>query len=594
MTGRTIRFRIPTGAGWVFIVWLALGGLAFYSLTYDFFGARIGLDYSYFLPWLMSGYYWFLHNGLAIPWFSPAFCAGIPHFANPQSMYYSLPQLLTVFTDPMTSVIITVWVFGFIGFAGMWLLASLYTRSPAICAFAALAFGLNDMYLWRMYVGHFSFHAMMLMPLVCYLLLKPEAPMKRWLDALLAGVLLAYFIQSGCSVLVVPVGACLILVLFAMSRGMEVWQRFAVALAVALLLSVVKLVAVYYFMAQFPRSLYTLPGTRSILASIELTLRGLFWPPGQKLINQMVTNRDFAISAVEMNYSVGLVPVYVVLACGFDLLRQRHWPRPTWKWLPIGLLLCLPIVLDVHQPAWDHFLKSLPYFANVSTLFRWNLIYLLPAILLCVRLMEMTAGAERTVAPIAALAVIPAALIYAPHGLQLYSPAPIVAAWHRAHVTRQVPPIRRLKVSLVDGERLSTLNADNDFLQGSSQIVCNEPMFGYRLEKFRFDQVFHGPVFAARAGGYNFYLPQCFLFPEQNQCRKGDRFSLNQRRQLLEFTHYRAFPFRMPMVQKIAIWVSYVSFILSLAFGCARLLLFLSDVKANVRPRQPQAGVEPR
>ena len=583
---------LSKGSSLVFLVWLAVAGLAFHGLTHGFFGRRIGVDYDYFFPWLLSGYYWFLHNGLAIPWFTPALCAGIPHFANPQSMFYALPQVLTFFANPLIAVQITVWVFGFIGFAGMWLLATLYTRSPAVCAFAALAFALNDMNLWRMYVGHLSFHAFMLLPLVCYLLLKPEPAMKRWLDALLAGGLLAYFVHSGASVLVVPVGACMVLVLLALGKGRDPWLRLLVALAFGSLLSLVKLVAVYYFMAQFPRSLYPLPGTGSVLASLELTLRALVWPPGQHEINRLVTHHAFLIEPVELNYAIGLSTLLVIVACGIDLLWRGRRPTPNWRWVPIGLLLCLPVALDVHSPLWDHFLKSLPYFANVSSLFRWNLIYLVPAILLAVRLLELTPDADRTVAPIAALAVVPAALSYAPDYQQLYDPAPIVTAWQKASTTRQVPPVRELKESLVDGERASTVGADDVLVHGASQIVCNEPLFGYRLENFRFDQVFRGPVFGVRAGGYNFYRPECFLFPHQNQCTRGDRFGVDQATRLLRLTDYDSMAFRMPAIQRASIWISYVSFILLLGIGIARFLIFVLEIQSRMRLGQSERGVE--
>lgn len=580
MSGRRLAVRVPGSSVWVFLVWLGVAAVAFHVLTQGFFGARIGLDYDYFLPNLLAGDYWFLHNGLAIPWFTPAFCAGIPYFANPQSMYYAVPQLLAFVTDPMTSVIITVWLFAAIGFAGTWLLASLYTRSASICLFASLAFALNDMYLWRMYVGHLTFHAVMLLPLVCYLLLKKEETIRRWLDAVLAGALLAYFIHAGTSVLVVPAGACIVLVLLTMDNSVQVWKRLLVALIAASLLSLAKLVAVYYFMAQFPRSLYPLPGTSSIATSIELTLRSLLWPPGPQTISRLVTHHTFLIEPVELNYALGIVPVFVIVVCGAELLWRRRWPVPSWKWLPVGLLLCLPVALDVYQPTLQGLLKDLPYFANVSSLFRWNMIYLLPAILLGVRLLEAVPNAARNIAPVAALAIIPGALTYAPRYIQLYNPAAVVGAWRKANENGRVPPVRELDESLVGGERVSTVGANDALTHGASQIVCNEPLFGYRLENFRFDAVYRGMAFGIRSGRFNFYRPECFLFPDQNQCRKGDRFSVDQGAQLLRFTGYRSIRFNMPVAQRIAIWVSYLSFILLLGIGAARLWIFMRPERA--------------
>src|SRR5262249_31570783 len=65
----------------------------------------LGTDYSYFFPYLLSGVQWIHRNGwLTIPYFTSDYCGGIPWLANPQSVFYSAPQFLTVLTDPITAV----------------------------------------------------------------------------------------------------------------------------------------------------------------------------------------------------------------------------------------------------------------------------------------------------------------------------------------------------------------------------------------------------------------------------------------------------------------------------------------------------------
>ena len=47
---------------------------------------RIGEDYSYFFPYLLSGAQWISQNGwLTVPYFTPDYCGGIPWLANPSS-----------------------------------------------------------------------------------------------------------------------------------------------------------------------------------------------------------------------------------------------------------------------------------------------------------------------------------------------------------------------------------------------------------------------------------------------------------------------------------------------------------------------------
>jgi hypothetical protein len=43
----------------------------------------LGHDYTYFFPALLNGYFWFMENGFAVPWFTPAQCGGVASYPNP-------------------------------------------------------------------------------------------------------------------------------------------------------------------------------------------------------------------------------------------------------------------------------------------------------------------------------------------------------------------------------------------------------------------------------------------------------------------------------------------------------------------------------
>ena len=254
----------------LFFVLLCLAGVGYHALTRSFYEGSIGGDYTYFLPWLLSGYYWFLGNGLDLPWFTPAMCAGVPFFPNPQSMFYSVPQALTFITDPLTAVIVTGWLFALIGFIGMWHLAGLWTRLPIVTGFAAMAFTFNGLFLARMSAGHLTNHVYMLLPLLCYWLLRPSRRFTGILDSIIVGAMLAYFVHAGASVMIVPFGAAMVLVLLIMAKTREVFVRLTIAAVAAIVLALGKLTAIAYFMAQFPRDLYPLPGADSLLNAFYL------------------------------------------------------------------------------------------------------------------------------------------------------------------------------------------------------------------------------------------------------------------------------------------------------------------------------------
>ena len=76
----------------------------------------IGHDFRHQLPRLFIGAFHFWQNGLAVPHYTPSLCGGIPLFADPQSMYYSLPQLLTLFLDPLRAIHLSNLCFYLVGY----------------------------------------------------------------------------------------------------------------------------------------------------------------------------------------------------------------------------------------------------------------------------------------------------------------------------------------------------------------------------------------------------------------------------------------------------------------------------------------------
>jgi len=551
---------------------------------------HLGHDYGYFLPHLLNGYYWFLGNGLSIPWFTPAFCAGIPFFANPQSLYYSVPQLLTFLVDPLASVMLTYYLFGWLGFIGCYWLASLYSRSSLICCFAGMAFMLNGFYATRMVVGHLSFHAFMLLPLILFLLLKTSPKGREWPAAIGAGVLLAYFVHAGAGVIVVPVGVCMLVVMLSRIYSSGLWIRLVVAGVIAAGLSLGKLVAVSYFMGEFQRPSYSLPGFQSLLPAMHFALASLTWPLDSSTVNQMLVNKAFIFGDEESNYSTGVVPLAIAL---LGLLRyHRHVLKSKLVTVLMSGVLSLPLLVNIYSPDWHPVLKSLPYFSSASSLLRWQLIYILPVILMaCVVLERVRSSADRgwPVLMTAAIlsVVLPALLMDAisqsSPAKRPYDASQIVLGYYAAKTNGAPPSLTHLEESLSGGLRVHVVGADDVLTRGASQLVCNEPLFGYRLESFRFDQVFAGGVLAQHQGHYNLYRPECMLYPEQNACAAGDRFAPEQLGALQQFTRYQPIPFELPWLQRLANVITLLTVIATVLLLVVGLVLQVISMKYKQR-----------
>lgn len=541
---------------------LALASLVLYLMQSLLFGdeVQIGHDYGYFLPYLLGGHYWFLNNGLSAPWFTPALCAGIPHFANPQSAYYAIPQLLLIFVGPLASVKVTYFLFGLLGFAGAYKLARHLSEHTLVAVFVGFAFVLNGFVLSRVQVGHFSFHAYLLLPLICYLLLKPnlqQTTINRFLSLIVSGALLAYFIQAGAAVIVVPIGISLLLTLYQLKSNNQVWLRLIIAGTFGLLLCASKLVASWYFMQEFPRELYYLPGYDGFFTAVVATLRSLVWPMSMLDANAVIVNKSFLISIEELDYSLSIA--FIICLGTIYFYKQFQW-LPS-KILIVCLVLCMPLAVNTYQADWNNLLKSLPYFGTTTTLFRWNLIYILPLLLLSGKVLhhviERWQSRGQILAGIAIVAtiIVPIAGPYKDMP-RYYDPSLINAAYWQTRESGVIPVILNLEESTVGGKRSIAINSGDSLTRGASQIVCNEPLFGYWLENFRFEQVFAGGTFAQREGRFNFYRPECMVFPDENQCSKGERYSLAQVDELTRLVTWQAVAFQKPKIQVMAGYIN--------------------------------------
>ncbi len=109
---------------------------------------------------------------------------------------------------------------------------------------------------------------------------------------------------------------------------------------------------------------------------------------------------------------------------------------------------------------------------------------------------------------------------------------------------------------------------------GVSNIECYEALFGYRHEFFpQKDELYSGSIYKLKNGYFNMTNPACYTFPKENLCKQGDNFRLNQKKELENFASYKPFKFKLPIIQKIANKISFIS------LSCAILFLIYFAIK---------------
>ncbi|MGQ4809208.1 hypothetical protein NKDENANG_02623 [Candidatus Entotheonellaceae bacterium PAL068K] len=584
-----------TGGGCLILIYHGIFGQYFPNLN-----GRLGHDYSAFLPRLLDGYFWYRTNGpFAAHWFTPAFCGGVPLLPAPYDLYYSVPQFLSFVMDPLSASYLTFLLFAAIGFIAFYLLLrqAFFTTPPA-AFFGAGLFLFNGFYAHRLLIGHLTYHAFMLVPFISLFLLRPLPETRKaqaWrliFDCVMSGVLLAYTFQSGMINVIIP--SIISMIIIALIHGIlhrqlaTFWLRLTLAGILSLCLCAARLVATVAYLDSFPRESYPLPGVRSVVDAAVLLFQSLFLGPAHETAQEVLVNMQWLLDRHEFEFGVTFIPLLVLLLGGAAALHRcsisgawRRSRRDQWLLIgAMGVLLCLPILLNYYTPTWNALLKQIPIIKNNTTLTRWFCLYIPIVILLASLVVEKTALFKKYESSLVLLsmAVVITLNVVAERDFyhtQRYDPRVIVNAYHHSQSKDWSPRISHIDV-FVDraGRAVQPLGRNDVLAQGSSQLLCYEGMFGYRLENFPVKTLHPGSTLEVNNGRFNLKNPACYVYPTENDCAPGDHFTIDQRQATEAFITYRPFAFQVSIWQKAANLLNLISVGMVTAFlvfyGCIR------------------------
>ncbi len=588
---------MPLALGWIMI------GVHYLIFSQFFPNAqgKLGHDYQYNLPLLLDGYYWFLHNGLlSVPWFTPSFCGGMPLLANPATFYVSTAQFFTFLVDPLTSIRLSLLLFAGLGFWGFYfLLGRIFKTGSWTALLGGTIFLFNGLYAYRFVVGHLEFHAFMLTPLIAFLLLKEEAAtdrLWRWhvtRNIACCSLLISYAFMSGMTQLIVP--ALIAALLAALLAKLEFGEQIAMQQVLfrliwaglgAIGLSAAKLVAALSFLANFPRDSYLLPGVDSLGTLLLLIGESLSMGGSRIDSAAMIANSQWTLDRHEFEFGLTVVPFLLIIA-GL-ILNLRHLRSGLAKicstrHLPYLAqticLLAIPVLLNYYSPAWNFFLKTVPFIKNLSNFFRWFIIYIPFVIIVAALALEKTSLLQRVspyVAVVGILLVVTQNLLTdkAFYHDQPYDPSVILTAYQETKANGRPPPIINQVASRNESGQVALALGRNDALaNGDSQLLCYEPMFGFWLEFLPFKTIHPGPALSANDGLLNLKNPACYLYPDENQCRPGDHFTVDQIDNAGQFVSFHPFPFQKSALQKAADGLNIATLLALLLFAIAYALV---------------------
>jgi hypothetical protein len=564
---------------------LALSAVGYVMLVLRFFPddqGKLGDDYEYFLPLLLAGKYWIAENGFfTVPRFSPAYCGGVPLLANPQSIFYSVPQGLSLVTSPIASMLATTLAFAGIGACSTYvLMRRLFMVSVQAASLSSVLFLFNGLLLHRMASGHATYHVVGLLPLLCYLLLTPVGarpfPLMLFRAAgsvATASAILTYAAYAGALNIVVPFGiSCVVvwLVHALLHRPVAAFPILgAASAAISAAAAAAKIVPAAVYVHNFPR-LHELQIFDHAIDLYHALFLGLFLPG-------LLPDHYWIVGKQELEFGVGVVPPLLLVAAYFRFRAHRRWrlgALASLKLAALVLLLLLPLALNYGGTGYAAWLKSLPYIGENVILTRWLLIYVLPLIVGAGLALDYVfpTPSQRSKAALAGmfLTVLPPLAFDGPfYDIHPYDPMPVLSADRALQVTGRPPAI------IAVGGNGSFGTRNDGLASGISGFPCYEPMFGYQLESFP-PHLVTGLLHKEGTQAVHLRNPACYIYGPENGCAPGDGFTQDQLEDESAFASYRPFAFVLPIWQRWADGVSVVglcTILLGFALGSRYRLL---------------------
>ncbi|MGC6519119.1 MAG: hypothetical protein ACON37_03725 [Candidatus Puniceispirillaceae bacterium] len=544
-----------------------------------------GHDYAYFLPRLLDNHLFYAANGLAWKEYTASFCAGIFEFANPQSLTLSLPQLLTSLLGPVTGIRLTFVIAASASGAGLYGCARMSGLPQMSAAIAGLMIAFSGFLISRMIVGHVTFFNFGLAPLVALLLLAGAQAMAsgRRTNAMLFGGLASLagtsIIYGGGGVILPQIAMTILLLVMVcggFSHRATVSLGFFGAVAVAtLLMAGPKLEAMLAVTGNLPRDFYPLPGFKPLDLIIVLA-QSLFWVPDAGYLDSLLVNRLFTLPWVSWDNSASPIWALVVIGGMISGYRAgkarltdvfRLFDRGLAQNGVLAILLVFPLAINVYHPDWNDLLKAVPIIGSSSNLVRWLVIYL-P--LLCLGAGWSWRHLEKPhVVPLLGLLLV---LVFYQAWVQRemnmesnpYDPELVATPWELAE-PKAIKEVGAPIATDKNGNRrvIQSTKFDHIFTRGSSNALCYEPMFGYRLEALQKNHLRISTINVPDDDGFLVLKnPACYVYPGENECRPGTHFKATEWDRVKRFVNYQDFGAHVPMHRRVLNWLGGLSLLL--------------------------------
>jgi hypothetical protein len=568
----------PLGSSAAFWALPGVAGIALVLWQLTPIGGIMGHDFYHYLARAYAGAVHFWQNGFAVPHYTPTLCGGLPVFADPQSMYYSLPQWLTFVMDPLAAVLVTHFVFYGLGYWGFYrFLRDVVEAARELSHWGALLFVLNGFSFEHLLVGHLTHHSYLLFPWLLRVAMVPGPDF--WKRAGLLSLILIYtFYSGGTHMIVVFVAGALLLLPWCISRGArrgDLKETGALVLLSAVLVLAAcspKLAA----SAALSPSFLQRPIDSSGL-SISTLLKQFFWFDPRTLPNTILFGK-WHFGPWEY---VGFMSKMLIL--GVPVLLVSLLLRMTRA----RFLLVSSYIAVIYAIGWigaakhaEHGLWLLRDYHNPIKIYGAFVPFLIVAAVVSVRWIASFKGWLPTTpwvrATLFGMASLMALAEFAVSSRYFVSNPLVYNFRYDPNLWRELRKVGHLpEVTQVTDQYRSDVDG---IARGETSLKCFEPMFGYRREVMKADLVAGSPL-TLREGRFNFTHPGCLVYPGHFQCKRWDRVPASEEGNLRRFVRGDSGAWSVPLWQTGLLRVGLLSTLLS--------VLLASGVYSRLAARKP-------
>ena len=566
----------------------------------------LGHDFEQFVPNLMFGKIWFQKNFISVPWFTPSFCCGIPFYADPQSTFYSIYQIIFILFDPIFSIKLMFFVLSLFGYFGMFFLVRKFGFSKYSSLLCASLFLFNGFFIYRFIIGHIAYLSYIFIPIYCFFLIKSYENFSyksKIFYLILSSIFFANFFHSGSGpiILIIFTSISFVILLYAhLQNTFKIFLNFFISLLLGFLISLSKIISSLFLLSNFPR-VYPPTEFNSFLEYIKNFFYSFFLEADEKYFNESLTSM-ISFGKHEMEYSLSIVPLLAL--CLLVLLDKKFFKinLKNFNLLLIFIItIFIPIYFNINFLNQNNFNSQIPVIKSTWVQFRWMAIYIIPIIFLTGLIVENIKINRRykNYVSIGFISILLVQNFIKDNNNYIQSASYNIEDsynFNKKFKEDQITPkINGPSVLLNNDRTIKKISTRNDaFYFSYSPLMCYQSLFGYNLENLNKKNIkFHSKRILADGSilyfsdinknkkDFTFFKPFCFLFPEENNCLPGDIFKNDEYVNMIKFLNYGKIDFKQNKIQIISNYISLISIILSFVFVIYYIVFLLLKLRKN-------------